>query len=328
MTVSRSSWSATTTTRCSRTASPSACSRRGYELSLSDRRTYIRYKFFRGHFDFVTSNGLGIEAVETLQRGSSDHLPILVRAAYQDAVALPDERIRMARIAVVGGGIVGCTTALLLADRGHSVDLFEREAELWSGASQAGRKIHLGPVFALGGPATHEAQLRGALSFSPVFARAIGRSLDWEGLATERFEYLVMPDLTAGSGGTRGGLSPDQRDARRTRAGARARVPPGAGSIAPSTRRSIAIRRLELMRFVTEERAVNPNVLRAAAIGAIAGRPEIAIRTGTPVSAIRTDGDAAQVVTTLGEERFDVVVNCAWAWQEPSRPGCRRGISE
>lgn len=59
----------------------------GYELSLSDRRTYIRYKFFRGHFDFVTSNGLGIEAVETMPRGSSDHLPILVRAAYQDAVA-------------------------------------------------------------------------------------------------------------------------------------------------------------------------------------------------------------------------------------------------
>lgn len=67
----------------------------------------------------------------------------------------------MARIAVVGGGIVGCTTALLLADHGYSVDLFEREAELWSGASRAGEgKIHLGPIFALGGRATHEAQLR------------------------------------------------------------------------------------------------------------------------------------------------------------------------
>ncbi len=55
----------------------------GYELSLSDRRTYTRYKFFRGHFDFVTSVGLDIEAVETMTRGSSDHLPILVRAAYQ-----------------------------------------------------------------------------------------------------------------------------------------------------------------------------------------------------------------------------------------------------
>ncbi len=28
----------------------------GYDLSLSDKRTYTRYKMFRGHFDFATSN--------------------------------------------------------------------------------------------------------------------------------------------------------------------------------------------------------------------------------------------------------------------------------
>ncbi|UDF14737.1 endonuclease/exonuclease/phosphatase family protein [Antiquaquibacter oligotrophicus] len=54
----------------------------GYDLSLSDRRTYTAYKFFRGHFDFVTSQGFTIESVETLARGSSDHIPILVTAAY------------------------------------------------------------------------------------------------------------------------------------------------------------------------------------------------------------------------------------------------------
>ena len=53
----------------------------GYELSLSDARTYTRYKMFRGHFDFATSAGLDIESVRTLQRGTSDHLPILVSAA-------------------------------------------------------------------------------------------------------------------------------------------------------------------------------------------------------------------------------------------------------
>lgn len=56
---------------------------RGYDLSLSDRRTYTRYKFFRGHFDFATSVGLGIDSVETLDRGASDHMPILVTASYQ-----------------------------------------------------------------------------------------------------------------------------------------------------------------------------------------------------------------------------------------------------
>ena len=63
--------------------------RSGYELTLSDRRTYTAYKFFRGHFDFVTSQGLTIEGVETLARGSSDHIPILVTASY----GAPAERV-------------------------------------------------------------------------------------------------------------------------------------------------------------------------------------------------------------------------------------------
>lgn len=57
----------------------------GYDLSLSDRSTYTRYKFFRGHFDLATSIGLTIDRVETLPRGISDHMPILVTASYPDA---------------------------------------------------------------------------------------------------------------------------------------------------------------------------------------------------------------------------------------------------
>lgn len=52
----------------------------GYELSLSDARTYTAYRIFRGHFDFATSVGFTIEAVRTLPQGLSDHLPILVTA--------------------------------------------------------------------------------------------------------------------------------------------------------------------------------------------------------------------------------------------------------
>jgi endonuclease/exonuclease/phosphatase family metal-dependent hydrolase len=57
----------------------------GYDLSLSDRRTYTRYKMFRGHFDFATSFGLRIDSVETLAKGDSDHIPILVSASWTDA---------------------------------------------------------------------------------------------------------------------------------------------------------------------------------------------------------------------------------------------------
>ncbi|MCW4386205.1 endonuclease/exonuclease/phosphatase family protein [Salinibacterium sp. SYSU T00001] len=56
----------------------------GYDLTLSDTRTYTRYKFFRGHFDLATSMGLDIDSVETLPRGTSDHMPILVTATYRE----------------------------------------------------------------------------------------------------------------------------------------------------------------------------------------------------------------------------------------------------
>lgn len=65
--------------------------RRGYDLTLSDSRTYMRYRFFRGHYDFVTSKGLSIGEVVTLPQGSSDHLPILVTADYRTT---PTESIR------------------------------------------------------------------------------------------------------------------------------------------------------------------------------------------------------------------------------------------
>ena len=52
----------------------------GYELTLSDSRTYTRYRFFRGHYDFATSVGFDIERIRTLPQGLSDHLPILVSA--------------------------------------------------------------------------------------------------------------------------------------------------------------------------------------------------------------------------------------------------------
>lgn len=63
----------------------------GYDLTLSDKRTYTRYKFFRGHFDLATSVGFDIHRIETLQRGSSDHMPILVNASYSERVPVAVE---------------------------------------------------------------------------------------------------------------------------------------------------------------------------------------------------------------------------------------------
>jgi len=53
----------------------------GYRLTLSDDRTYTRYRVFRGHYDFATSSGFDISHIKTLPQGTSDHRPILVTAA-------------------------------------------------------------------------------------------------------------------------------------------------------------------------------------------------------------------------------------------------------
>ncbi|GAA5147345.1 hypothetical protein GCM10025768_07230 [Microbacterium pseudoresistens] len=52
----------------------------GYTLSLSDDRTYTRYRVFKGHYDFATSVGFAIDSIRTLPQRSSDHRPILVTA--------------------------------------------------------------------------------------------------------------------------------------------------------------------------------------------------------------------------------------------------------
>lgn len=63
----------------------------GYELALSDSRTYTRYKFFRGHYDFATSSGFTVESVQTLPQGRSDHLPILIDAHITPRAAITAE---------------------------------------------------------------------------------------------------------------------------------------------------------------------------------------------------------------------------------------------
>lgn len=59
----------------------------GYELIMSDTRTYARYRVFRGYYDFATAVGFTVDSVTTLPQGSSDHLPILVLAHPDVAVA-------------------------------------------------------------------------------------------------------------------------------------------------------------------------------------------------------------------------------------------------
>jgi endonuclease/exonuclease/phosphatase family metal-dependent hydrolase len=52
----------------------------GYQLTRTPTPTYVRYKYFSGYFDFVTSTGFRIEDIVVLPKGESDHLPIRLEA--------------------------------------------------------------------------------------------------------------------------------------------------------------------------------------------------------------------------------------------------------
>jgi hypothetical protein len=218
------------------------------------------------------------------------------------------------RVAVVGGGIVGTLSALLLAGRGHRVDVFERDAELWSGASAINEgKVHLGGVYALGGARTHEVMMRGAVEFAPCIEAAIGQRVDWDDVAGDPFDHLVMPDSLMSVD--------DLRNAYTAINDRAARV------IAPSDR--YLGRRVDhvvdphphrdadtgLVAFSTRERAVDPRRLRGVVLDAIAAQSRIHVVTGTPVTDIRTETDHATVHWSESADRYDAVVNATWAWQ-------------
>jgi glycine/D-amino acid oxidase-like deaminating enzyme len=222
-------------------------------------------------------------------------------------------------VAVVGGGIVGTLTALLLAQRGHRVDLFERETELWAGASAVNEgKVHLGGVYALGGARTHEVMMRGAVEFAPCIEAAIGQRVDWDEVAGEEFDHLVMPDSLASVDDLRSAYAAINERAARVIASSDRYLGRRVDHVVdPHPHRDADT---GLTAFSTRERAVDPLRLRAVVLEAIVVQSRIRILTSTPVTDITTDDDHARVSHTTGHQatsadRYDAAVNATWAWQ-------------
>lgn len=98
------------------------------------------------------------------------------------------------RVAVLGGGLQGCCIALLLADRGVKVTLFERHDALLQGAALNNEgRVHLGYVYG-SDPTLTTARLmiRGALSFAPILDRLLARPAAFK--LSMPFHYAVHRD--------------------------------------------------------------------------------------------------------------------------------------
>ena len=100
------------------------------------------------------------------------------------------------RIAILGAGIQGVSTALALASEQIEVSIFDQNSAVLGGASGVGEgKIHLGFVYANDTSfRTSNLMLEGAMHFAPLLERWIGQTLDWRRFCSTPFQYLVAVD--------------------------------------------------------------------------------------------------------------------------------------
>jgi glycine/D-amino acid oxidase-like deaminating enzyme len=223
-------------------------------------------------------------------------------------------------IAVLGGGLQGCCTALALALGGARVVLLDRNAALMTQAASAAEgKVHLGYVYAGDDSlATARMMATGALSFAPLLARYLGAGIDL-GLSTP-FDYVVHRDSQKPPEAIAAHLAAVHRLVRD-----RAASTPGAYFGLPleaprplSAAELAATYAAETIAagFRTVERAVNSLKLAAAMHERIAADPAIELGLGETVVAVEQDGDRPVVVADglQGRRRraFDHVVNCLW----------------
>ncbi|WP_121943347.1 FAD-binding oxidoreductase [Acidovorax sp. 100] len=83
------------------------------------------------------------------------------------------------RIAVLGAGIMGCSTAIFLARKGFHVSIFDKEKHPFSAASRWNEgKIHLGFIYSAD-PSLRTAShvIPGGLNFRPLIEELVGTSL-------------------------------------------------------------------------------------------------------------------------------------------------------
>lgn len=225
------------------------------------------------------------------------------------------------RVAVLGGGLQGCTTALALADRGIEAVLFDRNQALLSRTAVANEgKVHLGYMYAADPTlATARTMMAGALAFAPFFERHLGIAVGSHPTSMPA-AYVVHRDSQHDVDEASAYLAQVHRLISEAAEGRRADY--FGMEITPPRRWSDAERdacfdaSAAVAVFETPEVAINPVALAAAVRERIAGHPLIAVRLGATIRTARIDGDR---VTVEWDERdgrrregFDHAVNALW----------------
>ena len=225
-------------------------------------------------------------------------------------------------IAVLGGGLQGCCTALALAEQGANVVLFEQANSLLSRTAVANEgKIHLGYMYAADPTLqTARTMIEGALAFAPFFERHLGIPIG-EIKTSAPTNYVVHRDSQRDPD-TVGAYLKDVHRLVSEAANGRERAYFGLDLTASlrcwsSDDRGAAFDpEVALEVFETPEVAINPEDLARELQNCVANHPRIELRLGHRV--LRTDRQKAMLRVSaetrdgrVGDD-FQHVVNALW----------------
>jgi glycine/D-amino acid oxidase-like deaminating enzyme len=224
------------------------------------------------------------------------------------------------RVAIIGAGIMGSATALLLARRGVDVVLFDADAAPMSGASRWNEgKIHLGFLYSAD-PSFRTARrlLPGGLAFRPLVEELIGSPLEH---ITETDDlFLVHRDSI---------LSPALTRAYFDAVAQMIRSEPDAGSylvdvsdarvrqLSPEELEEVAAPGTIVAGFAVPERSIATQWVADRLVDALAAEPAIEMRLGTRVVGVDSLGAGASTSLEIDSRPqfyggFDAVVNASW----------------
>ncbi len=223
------------------------------------------------------------------------------------------------RVAVLGAGIMGSSTALFLARHDVEVVLYDESDAVFSGASRWNEgKIHLGFLYA-GDPSLRTARrlLPGGLRFRPLIEELLDCRL--ENITPSDDVVLVHRDSVVAVGDVRSyfvALS-ELIDAH-----------PGKGDylvdLSEATMRELTADEVRTVAdpalvaggFAVPERSISTNWVADRFVRAIEAEPNIEVRTGTRVAGVRPHregNDSWHVTTTAGQDGpYSAVVNALW----------------
>lgn len=212
------------------------------------------------------------------------------------------------RVAIIGGGLLGTLTALLLANRGFQVTIFDSRQDLLMGSSHLGEaKIHLGYTYGLMQEDNLKKLVVAALDFEKVVEQALESPVDWESIRSACFQYDVEPDSL---------ITPHQFFEHAKTVDKILHELVGESSFMGLIRQGLSPTvDISERSFQTTEFSIDIVALRDLILGSIEVHPSINVVTSARVTSVSTlDNSSYEVLGDYKLARcdFDWVINTSW----------------